>query len=263
MRSFDWADQTPYRRRLRLRRREKPQLRGFAVASGFGCPPESLGFQGDGKRKIARTAQRQIMRIDIIIITLTATIKTKGLLNSMRFSGRIILLLLLIPAMAACRTNPLPLVNPGVSESSTPSLLLPSESATGLPSQPDLVISLMYLEMEGRHGNCVEAYMPYGIRVIVENLGSASAGPFFVNMNGTLQEVKDGLKAGQHVELHFAGTIPSGSYAATARFNRSDRRKPGGQQYVDLYALPPQLHPRSAHLRLPQLHRYPCGPHAA
>ena len=133
----------------------------------------------------------------------------------MRISGRLIPLLLLIPAMAACRTNPLPLVTPGASESSTPSLL-PSESATELHSLPDLVISLMYLEMEGRHGICVEVYTPYGIRVIVENIGSVSAGPFFVDLNGTLQEVKDGLMAGQHVELHFAGTVPSGHYVATA-----------------------------------------------
>ena len=74
----------------------------------------------------------------------------------------------------------------------------------------------MYLEMEGRHGNCVGAYSPYGIRVVVENTGSTGAGPFLVYLNGTLQEVKDGLMAGWHVELHFAGTIPSGRYAATA-----------------------------------------------
>ena len=40
--------------------------------------------------------------------------------------------------------------------------------------------------------------------------------PSSSTLNGTLQEVKDGLMAGQHVELHFAGTIPSGRYAATA-----------------------------------------------
>ena len=70
--------------------------------------------------------------------------------------------------------------------------------------------------MEGRHGICVGAYTPYGIRVIVENTGSTGAGSFFVDLNGARQEVKDGLMAGQHVELHFAGTIPSGHYVAAA-----------------------------------------------
>lgn len=70
--------------------------------------------------------------------------------------------------------------------------------------------------MEGRQSNCVEAYTPYGIRVLVENIGLVSAGAFVVDMNGTLQEVKEELAPGQHIELHFAGTTPSGQYEATA-----------------------------------------------
>jgi subtilase family serine protease len=74
----------------------------------------------------------------------------------------------------------------------------------------------MYLEMEGRQGNCVEAYTPYGIRVVVENVGLASAGPFVVDLNGTQQQVDGGLAAGQFIELHFTGTAPSGQYEAHA-----------------------------------------------
>ena len=85
-----------------------------------------------------------------------------------------------------------------------------------LSSLPDLIIKYMYLEMEGRQGNCVEAYTPYGIRVQVENIGLASAGAFVVVLNSTRQEVKEGLAPGQHIELHFAGTTPSGRYDATA-----------------------------------------------
>lgn len=85
-----------------------------------------------------------------------------------------------------------------------------------LTAGPDLIIKNMYLEMEGRQSNCVEAYSLYGIRVVVENLGWVSAGAFVVDMNGTRQEVKDGLAPGQHIELHFAGTTPSGRYEATA-----------------------------------------------
>ena len=36
----------------------------------------------------------------------------------------------------------------------------------------------MYLEMERRQGNCVEVYTPYGIRVLVENIGLAECWPF-------------------------------------------------------------------------------------
>ena len=74
----------------------------------------------------------------------------------------------------------------------------------------------MYLEMEGRNGNCINAYSPYGVRVQIKNIGSASTGPFFVDLNGILQEVKYGLPVGQLIELHFAGTVPSGQYEATA-----------------------------------------------
>lgn len=89
-------------------------------------------------------------------------------------------------------------------------------STAELASLPDLTIKLMYLEMEGRQSNCVEAYTPYGIRVLVENIGLANAGPFVVDLNGARQQVDEGLAAGQVVELHFAGTVPSGGYEAYA-----------------------------------------------
>jgi subtilase family serine protease len=83
-------------------------------------------------------------------------------------------------------------------------------------SLPDLTIRRMYLEMEGRQGNCVEAYTPYGIRVLVENIGLANAGPFVVDLNGTRQQVDEGLAASQFIELRFTGTVPSGRYQVHA-----------------------------------------------
>ncbi|MBI3151699.1 MAG: hypothetical protein HYZ21_06175 [Chloroflexi bacterium] len=106
--------------------------------------------------------------------------------------------------------------NPTTSEPSPSSSLVQSTSESDRPSQPDLMINFMYLEMEGRQGNCVNAYSPYGIRVQVKNIGSAKTGSFFVDLNGILQEVNYGLLVGQSIELHFAGTIPSGQYEATA-----------------------------------------------
>ncbi len=106
--------------------------------------------------------------------------------------------------------------NPRASDPSLPSPSVQSTSESDSPSQPDLVISFMYLEMEGRQGNCVNAYSPYGIRVQIKNIGSANTGPFFVDLNGILQEMSNGLLVGQSVELHFTGTIPSGQYEAAA-----------------------------------------------
>jgi DNA-binding CsgD family transcriptional regulator len=82
-------------------------------------------------------------------------------------------------------------------------------------SLPDLIVKFMYVEMEGRQGNCVRAYRPYEIRVLVQNIGLTNAGPFVVDLNGSRQQVNEGLGAGQYIRLHFAGTAPSGRYGAT------------------------------------------------
>lgn len=109
---------------------------------------------------------------------------------------------------------PTPYVTVFVTDMVSPTLMIATTSAPVL--LPDLIIKFMYLEMDGRHANCVEAYSPYGIRVLVENIGLASAGSFIVDMNGTRQQVDTGLAAGEHIELHFAGTTPSGQYEAFA-----------------------------------------------
>ncbi len=86
-----------------------------------------------------------------------------------------------------------------------------------LTTLPDLIIKGMYLEMEGRHANCVEAYSTYGIVVLVENIGLASAETFVVDMNGARLQVNSGLvAAGQVIRLFFVGTTPSGRYEAFA-----------------------------------------------
>jgi subtilase family serine protease len=72
----------------------------------------------------------------------------------------------------------------------------------------------MYLEMEGRQGNCVNAYSRYGIRVQIENTGSSNAGPFVVELNSIRQKVDNGLMSGQSLVLFFVGTTPSGNYEA-------------------------------------------------
>jgi subtilase family serine protease len=126
----------------------------------------------------------------------------KGIVKTMRNRRVQSVLGLLILAIVAC--TPKTKLPPHPTSESSPS------------STPDLVINSMYLEMEGRQGHCVDAYSPYGIRVQIKNIGSANTGSFSVDLNGVIQEVKDGLQVDQSIELHFAGTIPSGQYEATA-----------------------------------------------
>jgi len=125
-----------------------------------------------------------------------------------------IVFFLLIFAIVACTPRPLLPVIPSVSEVPAPSPLAFPTSASDLSSQPDLTIKLMYLEMEERQGNCVNAYSPYGIRVRIENTGSANTGPFDVDLNSIHRKVDNGLRAGQSIVLFFAGTTPSGNYEA-------------------------------------------------
>jgi subtilase family serine protease len=122
----------------------------------------------------------------------------------MRISIARLALLMMMLVMAACTPSLMSPAAPGGVSGPAPAYL------------PDLIIKLIYLEMEGRRGNCVGTYTPYGMRVLVENIGSAGAGPFVVDLNGARQQVDGGLTAGQFIELHFTGTAPGGRYEAHA-----------------------------------------------
>jgi hypothetical protein len=131
-------------------------------------------------------------------------LQARGLLKLMRISTARLALLIMMLVMAACTPSLISPVTPGV------------VSASASASLPDLIIKLIYLEMEGRQSNCVGAYTPYGIRVLIENIGSSGAGTFVVVLNGARQQVGGGLAAGQFIELHFTGTAPGGRYEAHA-----------------------------------------------
>jgi len=115
-----------------------------------------------------------------------------------------------LPTMA-----PIPSVSMIASDTVTPTHTVVATTLE-LTSLPDLIIKSMYLEMEGRHSNCVDAYSTYGIGVLVENIGLTSARAFVVDMNGARLQVDSGLAAGQFISLFFAGTTPSGRYEAFA-----------------------------------------------
>ncbi len=148
----------------------------------------------------------------------------------MRSSTKLFAFLSLMLVIVACIFKPLPSVSPTIALSPT---ILPTPYVMVLVTDmvshtltivttsapvllPDLIIKFMYLEMEGRHAYCVDAYSPYGIRVLVENIGLSTADPFIVDMNGAKQQVDTNLAAGARIEIHFAGTTPSGQYEAFA-----------------------------------------------
>lgn len=120
----------------------------------------------------------------------------------------------------------------------------PSNGQSTATAQPDLAILRMYLEMEGRHSDCVAAYAPYGIRVVVGNVGNAPSEPFVVDVNGTHQRVEAGLAAGQSIELHFGGTTPGGLYTARVVSERANVEVDEGnnsQTYTAPTPSPPPL----------------------
>lgn len=110
--------------------------------------------------------------------------------------------------------TPIPTFSPAPIPLSSPTPILdtprPANSAN-----PDLIVDYMYVEMEGRYGEgCVVPFTPYGIRVVVRNIGETAADTFTVEVNGFRQPVAGGLPAGQWIELHFSGTVNSGQHQA-------------------------------------------------
>jgi len=69
---------------------------------------------------------------------------------------------------------------------------------------PDLAISGVAIELE-TGASCAYVSTQLGIRVIVQNVGSAPAGPFLIQGNNQQQLVQGGLAPGQTTSLWFAG----------------------------------------------------------
>ncbi|HSB02619.1 MAG TPA: CARDB domain-containing protein, partial [Anaerolineales bacterium] len=94
-------------------------------------------------------------------------------------------------------------------------------SPTAIPPSPtinlpDLVISSVYLGMQGipgNSGNCVPAYAPYEIRAIIENRGLAPAANIAVVEQNTGQRSDIGsLQPSQSIEIIIPLDSTSGTY---------------------------------------------------
>ena len=118
----------------------------------------------------------------------------------MKFVHTLCLLLLAVTLLSACTTG-------SATTSSSPSFL------------PDLVVSKIYLGMQGVPTNwmeCVPNYGPFEIRALIQNRGEASA------YNISLIELSTGanltigeLAAGQGMELYFPLASPNATYNVT------------------------------------------------
>jgi hypothetical protein len=94
----------------------------------------------------------------------------------------------------------------------TVTLIVPSESGSA-ETLPDLAITHAQVDLE-TGGSCEYTSTALGVRVWIENLGSADADPFIVEVNGIQQMVAAGVGAGQTVTVWFAGYIPDGENTA-------------------------------------------------
>ena len=92
--------------------------------------------------------------------------------------------------------------------SSSTSIPTPTLLPTKGPSQslPDLIVKYAQIELESG-GNCDVSSTELGVRVEIENVGGAGAGPFVVEANGVRQAVPEGLAAGEGLRLWFTGYV--------------------------------------------------------
>ena len=127
----------------------------------------------------------------------------------------------------------------------TVTLIPPSKTGSSQPL-PDLAIMHAQVELE-TGSSCEYASTALGVRIWIENLGSADAGPFVVEANGIQQAVAGGLEAGQTVTLWFAGYVPNGENLllvdATSQIQETREDNNSLSQRLPVPTLPPTCTP--------------------
>lgn len=92
-------------------------------------------------------------------------------------------------------------------------IIIPSETPQPPAALPDLVISSVSLEMQGRQGNCVPAYAPFEIHVSVTNQGESPAMNISVVETSTGTEIMiRALEPGQSTLIVFPAASGNGIY---------------------------------------------------
>ena len=111
---------------------------------------------------------------------------------------------------------------------------------------PDLALRAVTIQFE-TVGPCYEPGAPLGIRVEIENIGAADAGPFIVEVNGVQRLVPEGLLAGRMISLWFAEyRYPDANSVlidATAMVQESDEGNNNLSQPLPIPTPPPVCSP--------------------
>lgn len=110
------------------------------------------------------------------------------------YSGTTIFLLMGLLLSGCSQTSETPTSSPVPT-----STQIPTETSSPLP---DLIVKSVSIDL-GSGDQCDDTTFRLGIRVKIENLGEAAAGPFVVDVNGTQKYVASGLDPGKVVYLRF------------------------------------------------------------
>jgi hypothetical protein len=125
--------------------------------------------------------------------------------------------------------------------------LIPTEPTAETPL-PDLAIQSVRIELE-TGGSCNYGSMDLGIRVSIQNLGEADAGPFVVEANGTQQPVP-GLPAGETTSVWIPGYVAGGENTvfvdATMQVEEANEENNYFSEMVPIPTLPPTCTPPPA-----------------
>jgi YVTN family beta-propeller protein len=121
----------------------------------------------------------------------------------------------------------------------------PTPTPTPPPDLPDLVVLDMFITLVTGHA-CNYSSTDLGVRVVLGNVGSADAGPFVVDVNGSQQTVTLGLAQGDTLSLWFAGYAPWENTAfvdATFQVEESDEQNNELTRQLPVPTLPPTCTP--------------------
>ena len=111
---------------------------------------------------------------------------------------------------------------------------------------PDLTVNSMGITLE-TGGDCNYTSTQLGVRVWFQNIGSADAGPFVVEVNGAQQTVTSGLHTGQTDTLWFPEYVYPGENTASVdtSFQVTESNENNNQlsQVLPIPTLPPTCTP--------------------
>jgi hypothetical protein len=114
------------------------------------------------------------------------------------------------------------------------------------PPLPDLTVNSMGITLE-TGGDCNYTSTQLGVRVWFQNIGSADAGPFVVEVNGAQQTFTSGLHTGQTDTLWFPEYVYFGENTAfvDATFQVTESNENNNQlsQVLPIPTLPPTCTP--------------------